>query len=110
MTVTDDEMHVRIAACRDYVVALGERQRHGLLDEQMLAMRGRDSRMPSMELMRTREVERIDVGAARERFDIVESGRVEVRPELGAGVSRGSHSPGEYDRSGPSQADGIEAP
>jgi len=60
MAVSDDQVTLGGARRVDHRLALGQRERHGLFHESVLAGRKGEARVLGMKLMRRRNVERLD--------------------------------------------------
>lgn len=71
MAVPDEEMHAADISGLDHRLAVGDGQRHRLLDEDMLAMGRREADMGDMELVRGGDVERLDRVVGAEPLDTV---------------------------------------
>ena len=92
MAVADHEAHPRAVRRRDDGVAIIERERERLLDEQMLAVPRREHRVDGVELMRGRHVDDVDRRIGAQVLDVrVGLGgkfRRETSARLGARVGR----------------------
>ena len=71
VAVPDDELHARLARRRDHRAAFVERDRDRLLDQHMLAVRGRGGDMPGMNLVRRGDIDRLDVRIGAQLLDRV---------------------------------------
>ena len=92
MAVADDEMHVRALRRLDHRGAVVERQRHRLLDQQMLAVLGGEHRMTRVILMRRRHIDGLDRRIGAQLLDrlVGLGGEIggKTRPRLGARIGR----------------------
>ena len=93
VTVADDEPDVRGRAGRNHPVAFGERDRHRLLHQHVLARCRGDFRVCGVDRMRGGDVDHFRRRIAGERLDCGVGARAEVRGEalpcLGARIGRG---------------------
>ena len=71
VAVPDDHMHAGTPSRIDDGRAIFDRQRHRFFDQQVLAGLGRLRRMLAMELMRRRDIDRVDGRIGAERRDRV---------------------------------------
>ncbi len=82
------QQHAGIAAGRDHRVGVGQRQRHGLLDQHMLTGARRRQRLGGVLAAGRADADRVDVIARQERVDAGLAWHAELRGGLGgaAGV------------------------
>ena len=93
VAVTDDQVNAGRLRRFDHGTAFLERDRHRLLDQQMLAMRGGKAGLPGVELVRGRDVHDVDGGVFTEFTDRGEAFclkisfefRARLRPRIGGG-------------------------
>ena len=92
MAVAGHQMNAGAMRRRDHRAAFIERQRHRLLDQEMLAVPGGEHRVADVILMRGRDIDRLDprVGAQLLDRGIARGGEIrgKARPGLGAGIRR----------------------
>ena len=66
---------------RDHGLAVREGDRHRLLDQHMLAVRGRQGDVLRVELMRRRHIDRVDAGVGAQLLDRLIGAAAEIRRE-----------------------------
>ena len=84
VAVPDDQVHAGRGASRDHVVALGQRQRHRLLDQHVLAHCRGELRMRGMEAVGTGDVDRLHGGIGDQLLDACVRSCAEIALELRA--------------------------
>jgi hypothetical protein len=103
--MTHDEMHFVAVNRFDDGIAVFQRQRHRLLDDDVLATFGGENRMLAVKLVRRGNIDRLDVRALAHLPCIFESGRTEVAgecsPRIGLRIGRGD------DPNAPMQSGGV---
>jgi hypothetical protein len=82
VTGTDDQLDARAARGGDHCATVLQRQRHGLLDQYVLALRRCDASVVRVELVRRRNVDDFDRRVGAERLDRVVRLRAELPLEL----------------------------
>ena len=91
--VADHEMHLVALHRRDDGVAVGQRQRHRLFQDDVLAVLGRKRRVRRMKLVRGGDVDDVDLGIGHQLSDVGIGPGVEVAGEgfarPGIGIGRG---------------------
>jgi hypothetical protein len=94
--VTDDQVNARARGRVDHRLALGERERHRLFHQHMLAGAGGCHRVLAMELVRARDIDRIDRRIGAQRIDCLMRPHAEIgleampgfRPRIGGAGER----------------------
>ena len=109
MGVADDELHLVALHRRDDGVAVGERQRHRLFQDDVLAVLGRHDGVRRVELVRRRDVDHLDRRVGAQLLHVGVGAGVEVAgeglaraPDAGR-RRRAAHSPGGRRRPAPSR-------
>ncbi len=81
MSVADNQMDLLALDRGDDGVAIGERQRHRLFQNNVLAMFGREDRVRRMELMRRRDINDLDRRIGAQSADVIIDAGIEIAGE-----------------------------